>query len=846
MIDFILNNQNVTASHDETLWQVAKRHGETLPHFCFNDRLDYEAKGNCRACVVEIEGERTLAPSCCRYPTQGMNVQTQSPRAVTSREQVAAMLQATPEPIFDTSHPAILVNHAACIACGLCVQACRDVQHNDVIGLSFRGSEVKITFDLGDDMGASTCVACGECVEVCPTKALLPATLPLEADKTIDTLCPYCGVGCQTKAFVKEDKIIKIEGRNGPANRNRLCVKGRFGFDYIHHEDRLTTPLMRVNNVLTPVSWETALARIAKEFAPLKPHEIAGFGSAKCSNEEAYLFQKLMRQGFRTNNVDHCTRLCHASSVAALMEGLNSAAVSAPFTDALYADCIIVIGARPSENHPVAATFIKEAASKGAKLYVLDPRGQSQGLSRYATRTLNFTPSSDVALLNAMIHVIITENLIDEGYINAHTLGFAEIITATRETTPEAMSPLCGIAPQIIREVARTYATAKASLIFWGMGVSQSIHGTDNARCLITLALITGQIGREGTGLHPLRGQNNVQGASDAGLIPFAFPDYQAVDNTQNQAIFQEAWGVTLPAQRGLTVVEIIDAVYEGQIKAMYIAGENPAMSDPDQAHVKAALTKLPFLVVQDIFLTETAQFADVVLPASAHAEKTGTYTNTNRQVQLARACVPSPGEAKSDYEITTLIANAMGLNWHYTHPREIFTEMAALMPSLQGITWERLEREEVATYPQDKAVIFDEGFPTQTGKAKLVATSVTPPNETIDKAFPFVLTTGRLLEHWHTGAMTRRANVLDALESEPHVSLHPLDAASYPARVKISTRRGHLTLKVRQDKDLPRGMAFIPFAFHEAAANLLTNPALDPFGKIPEFKYAAAKIEGV
>jgi formate dehydrogenase major subunit len=770
------------------------------------------------------------------------------------------------------------VNLDACINCGLCVRACREVQVNDVIGMAYRGAGAKIIFDFDDPMGESTCVACGECVQACPTGALMEADLLDEAgsrtqyeDRSVDTLCPYCGVGCQTKVHVKDDKILYIDGRDGPANEQRLCVKGRFGFDYINHPSRLTKPLIRRDDapkawdmqlvdgdhgrIFREASWDEALARAAGGLKSIKeghgPGALAGFGSAKGSNEEAYLFQKLVRVGFGTNNVDHCTRLCHASSVAALMETIGSGAVTAPFMAVADSDCIIVIGARPAQNHPVAATYLKQAAKKGAKLIVMDPRRQA--LSRYADWHLQFKPGQDVALLNAMIHTIVEEELYDLQYVQANTEGFDDLKDKISAFSPEAMEEVCGIEATTIREVARCYATSEASLIFWGMGISQHIHGTDNARCLITLSLITGQVGRPGAGLHPLRGQNNVQGASDAGLIPMLFPDYRPVQDQEIHDQMAQFWGSELDPKNGLTVVEIVNAIHDNEIKAMYIMGENPAMSDPDQTHARQALAMLEHLVVQDIFMTETAWHADVILPASAHAEKTGTFTNTNRQVQLARQVVPPPGEARQDWWLIQELAKRLGLSWNYSHPKDVFAEMKQVMPSLDNITWERLEREDAVTYPCDdpgqpgNEIIFGEGFPTASGRGRIVPASLVPPDELPDDDYPMVLTTGRLLEHWHTGAMTRRATVLDGLEPEAIAAMNDRDldrlGLSPGDWVGVETRRGSIVLKARCDRDVPEGMVFIPFCFAEAAANLLTNPQLDPIGKIPEFKFCAAKI---
>ncbi len=561
-----------------------------------------------------------------------------------------------------------------------------------------------------------------------------------------------------------------------------------------------------------------------------------------------------MRTGFGTNNVDHCTRLCHASSVAALMEGVGSGAVSATFNECKNSEVIVVIGANPTENHPVAATFFKQAAKRGATLIVMDPRGQA--LKRHATHMLQFRNGTDVAMLNGILNTIVDEKLYDEQYIQTYVEGFSQFAEAVKDFTPEEMAPICGIEADVLKTVARKFARAKSAIIFWGMGVSQHTHGTDNARCLIALSLITGQIGRPGTGLHPLRGQNNVQGASDAGLIPMFFPDYKSVEAPDIRAKYEQAWGTKLDPQKGLTVVEIMDAVHHDVIKGMYIMGENPAMSDPDLNHAREALAHLEHLVVQDLFLTETAVYADVILPASAWPEKDGTVTNTNRQVQMGRQALPLPGAAKHDWWLIQEIGRRIGLAWNYKGPDEIYTEMASLMPSLDNIAWERIAREDSVTYPADapdqpgRDVVFDQGFPRPGGFGKLVAAKLTPPDEVPDHEYPFILTTGRQLEHWHTGAMTRRATVLDALEPSAVASFSRGTFARLGFApgdmVRVTTRRGTVELTARQDDAVPDGVVFIPFAFVEAAANLLTNPKLDPFGKIPEFKFCAARVEPV
>ena len=899
---FTLNGKTVEAIGDETILQAAKREGIEIPHLCYKD--GYRPDGNCRACMVEIDGERVLAPSCCRQPSEGMKVSSDNERAVHSQKMILELLlsdmpdqgqspysndseldywadklsvkqprfESREQPEADLSHPAIAVNLDACIQCTRCVRACREEQVNDVIGYANRGHHSAIVFDFDDPMGDSTCVACGECVQACPTGALMPADNVglIEPDKQVESVCPYCGVGCLLTFNVKDDKIKFVDGRDGATNMSRLCVKGRYGFDYIHNPERLTKPLIRkegakktaklvdrndVHQYFREASWDEALDFAAEGLKKILnekgPSALAGFGSAKGSNEEAYLFQKLVRTGFHTNNVDHCTRLCHASSVAALLEGIGSGAVSNQVEDGSDAEVMIIIGSKPTVNHPVAATWLKNGSKRGQKLIVIEPYRSE--LARHASHFLQIRPASDVALLNGMMHVIISEGLQNDDYISKYTEGFEAIKENVKDFTPEVASQICGIDPDTIREVARTYAKADTAIIFWGMGISQHIHGTDNTRCLIALALMTGQIGRKSTGLHPLRGQNNVQGASDVGLIPMVYPDYQPVNNENVRKSFESLWGTELDPKPGLTVVEIMNAVHDGKLTGMYIMGENPAMSDPNLNHAREALAMLEHLVVQDIFLTETAGFADVVLPASAFPEKTGTFTNTDRRVQLGRQAVNPPGDAKQDLWIIQELARRIGLDWNYNDASDVFSEIRKAVPSMSGITWQRLEQEDSLTYPLEnegdpgEPVIFIDGFPTENGRAKFVPATPSKADELPDNDYPFVLITGRQLEHWHTGSMTRSASKLDEIESAATICLHPEDMKEYGiefgSNVTVESRRGKVTARVRADEGLQRKNVFIPFAYNEAAANLLTNEALDPFGKIPEFKFCAVKV---
>ncbi|MBI2751353.1 MAG: formate dehydrogenase subunit alpha [Burkholderiales bacterium] len=974
-LEFTLNGQTIQAEAGETILKAAERQGVEIPRLCFTDGL--RADGNCRACVVEIVGERVLSPSCCRSVTPGMVVQTDSERALKSQNMVVELLlsdmpdvgyrwndaddvvaraaglgdapgssyvsfaasKSSPgsspnpaesglscvvgqhgelsewasrmgvsvrpalaalrrsQPAADLSHPAMAVNLDACIQCTRCVRACREAQVNGVIGYTHRGAHSQIAFDLGDAMGLSSCVACGECVQACPTGALSAKTQigSQAVDRKVDSVCPFCGVGCLITYNVKDNVIVSVDGRDGPANHGRLCVKGRFGFDYVHNPQRLTVPLIRKPGVpkdpaalqslnrntadwsaiFREATWDEALALAAGGLKDLRdthgPKSLAGFGSAKGSNEEAYLFQKLVRTGFGSNNVDHCTRLCHASSVAALLEGVGSGSVTNQVGDVEHSDLIFVIGSNPSNNHPVAATWIKNAVQRGARLVLADPRGTDLGV--HAWRTLQFRADTDVALLNALIHTIIEEDLVALEFIEQRATNFEALKENVKGYSPEAMAPICGIPAETLREVARAYATSKASMILWGMGVSQHVHGTDNVRCLIALATVAGQIGKPGSGLHPLRGQNNVQGASDAGLIPMMYPNYQRVTDKAAHDWFEQFWDTKLDNQPGYTVVEIMDKILAPdsdahKVRGMYIMGENPAMSDPNLNHTRHALASLSHLVVQDIFMTETAWLADVVLPASAWPEKTGTVSNTDRMVQLGKKAITPPGQARADLWIVQQIARGMGLDWSYENDsalrntdegyhgvERVYEEMRqAMHAAIGGITWERLQAQSSVTYPchntddPGEPIMFHDRVATPDGRIHLVPADIIPANERPDADYPFVLITGRQLEHWHTGSMTRRSAVLDAIEPTATASLcgHDLLALGLqPGDVMtVRSRRGEVTLQVRQDDGTPVGAVFIPFAYHEAAANLMTNPALDPFGKIPEFKYCAVAIQ--
>ena len=915
----------VTVPSGTTIFTAAKEAGIEIPVLCHDER--YDPVGVCRMCAVDVGG-RVLAAACVRPCEEGMEVTTGGEKVERQRKVLTELLMADQPDVdpketttgdnllltlarryetghaerlpqargrgADDSNPVISVNHDACILCDRCVRACDDIQGNDVIGRTGKGYATRIAFDLDDPMGESTCVTCGECVAACPTGALVNKPIrgvpiqPREALKPVDTVCPYCGVGCALTYHVDEERgaIAFAEGRDQPGNQGRLCVKGRYGWDYAASAQRLTTPLIRVSYPKGPLSadvkgegrgrkrpggivdydevlphfreatWEEALDLAASRLKEIHDRDgsgaIAGFGSAKCSNEEAYLFQKLIRAGFGTNNVDHCTRLCHASSVAALLEGVGSGAVSTTYGDIINADVAILAGTNTTANHPVASSFFKQARRRGTKLIVVDPRRER--VADHADVFCQIKPGTDVAFYNGVLHEVIRLGLVDRDFIRDRVTNYGELAKLVKQYPPERAAQICGVDAAVIREVARLWGEAGAGVIYWGMGISQHTTGTDNARCLIAMCAITGHVGKPGAGLHPLRGQNNVQGASDAGLIPMMFPDYQRVDNEAAQEKFRAAWGRELDARPGLTVTEIVGSALKGGVRGMYMMGENPFLSDPNVNKVRKALAALEFLVVQDIFLTETAEFADVILPATSFLEKDGTYTNTDRRVQIGRKVLDPPGQARPDWEIIRAIATRIGLPMEYDAVSDVFDEMVALSPAYTGLEYGnlgpvgKLYPNPDPEHSDGTVVLFGESFATGDGKAHLVPAEWMPAKELPDAEYPFVLNTGRLLEHWHTGSMTRRSFALDAIQPSAMVFVSEADAAAMGIAdgdfVRVTSRRGSIEVAAKVSHRETPGSCFIPFHFREAAANLLTIDEIDPFGKIPEFKFCAVRIE--
>ncbi|MEM3207281.1 MAG: formate dehydrogenase subunit alpha, partial [Halobacteria archaeon] len=775
----------------------------------------------------------------------------------------------------DPSNPAIVFDPAACILCHRCVRACDDIQVNEVIGLRGRGSEAAVIFDYGDPMGRSSCVSCGECVQVCPTGALLEKTVadlaaPVSEER-VRSVCGYCGVGCALDYHVAtiegQPAITRVHGADdGPANRGRLCVKGRFGWTYALHPERLTAPLIRregvprgpldgrpVSGVFREATWEEALGLVARRLREIReahgPDALAGFSSAKCTNEENYLFQKFVRAVLGSPHIDHCTRLCHSSSVYALQTSLGSGSMSNSIDDIPEADLLIVTGSNTTENHPVIATFLKQAAKRGSKLVVVDTR--SIPLARHADLLLQIRPGTDVALYNGLMHLVLKLGLEDREFIEKHTEGFEALKRTVRRYTPERVSRVTGVPVADLKRAARAIGEADRVAVCWGMGVSQHTTGSDNSFSLINLILLTGNLGRPGVGLNPLRGQNNVQGASDMGAIPMYYPGYQPAESPEVRERFASAWGAAPLPGRGLTVTEIVDAVGRGQIRGLYVMGENPLLSDPNLRHAEESLRAIDFLAVQDIFLTETAEYADVVLPAASGLEKDGTYVNTDRRVQLGRAVLEPPGQARQDWEILLDLCARLGSPQPYKGPEEIHEEVRRVVPEFAGITYPRVAERGLQwpcpseEHPGTPFLYAGRAVP---GRAKFVPAEFAPARELPSRDYPFVLNTGRYLEHWHTGTMTRRADALEAIAPEPRADMNPADLRRVGLkdgdRARVASRRGEVVLKVRAHSGVRPGTVFLPFHYREAAANLLTIDALDPHAKIPEFKFCAVRVE--
>ncbi len=895
-----INEREVTAKKGETVLEAALGAGIYIPTLCYDP--DLKPYGGCRLCMVEIEGMRGLVSSCTTPATDGMVVHTETERVNRSRRitmeliianhhgdcltcaknqdcellKIARYLGIEQEHIdrlrksvqvlpLDKSHPAFIRDPNKCILCGKCVRACHEIAVVGAIDIAFRGNAAKIATFGDKPIAESICKSCGECVARCPTGALVPKweKPPVEEVKTI---CAYCGVGCSIYLGVRDNKIVSVRGdTEGLANKGSLGVKGRWGYDFLSHPERLTTPLIRipgttrgvghngkVHEIFREAGWDEALGLVANKLLELKQDHgadsIAALSSAKCTNEDNYAMQKFVRVVIGTNNIDHCARLCHASTVVGGIAAFGQGAMSNSYSDFEKTELFFVIGSNTTECHPVIGAIIKRRIKfDGAKLIVADPR--SIELGEYATAKLRHKPGTDVALINGLMHVIIRDGLENRGFIRERTEGFEDMRQLVQRFTPEVVEAITGVPQADLEAAARLFGEVKSACILYGMGITQHTTGTDNVKSVANLLLLTGNIGREGTGFSPLRGQNNVQGACDMGALPNVYPGYQKVDDPVVRMKFETAWEAKLSDHTGLTVTEVANAILRGDIKGLYIMGENPMLSEPHLEHTRQAMEKLEFLVVQDIFLSETAWLADVVFPAAAFAEKDGSFTNTERRIQRVRQAVLPPGEARPDWEIISALAKKMGQPLGYQNASRIMEEIASLTPIYGGVFFDRLERGDLQWPCPDAAhpgtsFLYQDGFAR--GRGKFHAVDYIPPAESISRGFPLVLTTGRVLEHWHTGTMSRRSNVLSELNPNGVVEMSPSDAVKLGLiegdSIVVASKRGKVEAPLHITEELPPGVVFMPFHWHEAAANILTNDALDPVAKIPEYKVAAVK----
>ena len=894
-VTLTIDGKQVIVPAGTTILKAALTVDIDIPHLCYDPNLDLEPTSSCRLCLVEIEGGKAPVTACSHAVAPNMVITTNSQKLQDIRRMVIEFLLSdhphdcltcekdgacalqkyayqlgVKAPSFDSESvpvdpvqdgPAIIYDRSKCILCARCVEVCHNVQVTGAIDYLGRGFDTRIALPPGQTREMSVCTECGNCIDVCPTGALSYAGAMGQGRtwelRRIATICPYCGCGCTIVLHIRGDQIIQVTGEPGlGVSDGRLCVKGRFGFDFVGHPERLTDPLIRRDGELQPASWDEALDVVAERLGHIRdehgPDAVGGLASAKCTNEENYIMQKFMRAVIGTNNVDHCARLCHASTVAGLARAFGSGAMTNSIEDFDVADCVFVIGSNTTECHPIIGSAIKRAATqRGAKLIVADPR--SIELTEFAVLHMQQKNGTDVALINAMMHVIIEEGLQDKTFVEERTEDFDLLAKAVEPYTPELGERLTGVPAEDIRIAARTYAGAEAASIVYSMGITQHTTGTDNVLSLANLAMLTGNVGRPGTGVNPLRGQNNVQGACDLGSLPNVYSGYQKVDDPDVRAKFEAAWKPAdgLSPKPGLTVVEMINAADAGTLKALYIMGENPMLSDPDVNHVEAALKALDFLVVQDIFLTETAQLADVVLPAATFAEKDGTFTNTERRVQRVRKGLEPPGQARIDWQITCDLARRMGYAMAYDNVAQIQDEIAELTPIYGGITYDRLEKGALQWPCPDRdhpgTPYLHKGRFSR-GLGKFHPVEFIEPRELPDHEYPFVLSTGRILQHFHTGTMSRRSAVLDELVSVGVVEVHPTDAERLGAvegdRLRISSRRGHIEIPARVSERVAPGSVFLAFHYREAPANRLTIAALDPVAKIPEFKVCAVKIE--
>ena len=862
LVNVTIDGRPVAVPQGASALEAINAMGISVPQLCKDP--DQKARGACRTCLVQIEGMRGFPASCTTPCTDGMQISVDAPEVQRIRQGVLALTDAMQHKDVappDTSNAFFALDMQQCILCGRCVTACDEVQHIGAISLLGRGSAMKIGTFEDEPIRQSICTSCGSCFAACPTGAIYARKQRPEPVRQVDTTCPYCGVGCGIKLDVAESNRL-VRSDDEPSNdssQGMLCVKGRFGFEFVNHRDRLKTPLIRRNGGLEEATWDEALDLVADRFVEYR-RAFGALASAKGTNEDAYVMQKFARSVMDTNNIDHCTRLCHSPSVHAMLQSLGSGATSNSYVDYENAGCLMVVGSDSSSNHPVITVRFRRAVKRGAVLIVVNPKWTE--LNYYADIWLRQRPGTDVALFNGLAYVLLDEGLADMDFIRDRTEGFSEWAEVVREYSPGIASEITGVPEQDIVSAARAFARPpfSGSCMIWGMGVSQHSNGTANAHGVINLALAAGMAGKPGNGISPLRGQNNVQGCGDAGCIPDNLPGYQAL-SAENRARFAQAWGHMTEQPAGLTVTAMVEAAGRGELKALYVVGENPFLDEANLSHAQHAMRNLEFLVVQDIFLQETAQAAHVVLPAASFAEKEGTFTNSERRIQRVRRAIPEVGGSRPDWDITCDIARRvsrrLGMDeaqFAYVGPAHIFDEMARLTPIVAGVSHARLDREGGIQWPCLSADhpgtpnLYTENFPRPNGLARLTPVRQGPAAiELPDDEYPIVLNTGRVLYHWHGGTMTTRVDGLVDMVPQVEATINPDDADTYGVRdgsaVRVSSRRGSIVCRARVNAEVARGELFMPFvSLQGAAANFLTNNVYDPNG-MPEYKVCAVKI---
>ncbi len=884
-VNFTIDGIKVTSTKGKTILEAALENNIYIPNLCHHE--DLKPAGVCRMCLVEVSGRKPVV-ACMTPAEEGMKVTSENSHINMVRKMTLSLLLANHEGDCltcskegkcklrelssyvgisdedmdrlrhssrnikkDESNPFFTIDMNKCILCGICVRTCAEIQGDSAIDYGFRGYDTVVSTLGNEDIVDSICVSCGECVVRCPTGALTVKDYKPPA-REVRTTCTYCGVGCGVVLGVRGDTIINVEGdRDNIVNQGHLCVKGRFGYSFVNHPDRLTKPLIKKNGDLVESTWDEALDLIACKLGGYESHEMAVLSSAKITNEENYVVQKFARAVLGTNNVDHCARLCHAPTVAGLAQSFGSGAMTNSINEIPGAASMFAIGTNTTSAHPVIAAKMKEAVRNGAKLIVANPKEIE--LCKFADVFLQHKPGTDVPLMMGMARVIIDEGLEDKSFIKEGTENYETFRKSLEDYDLEFVEMTTGVPADKIKKAARIYATNKPGGIFYAMGITQHTHGTDNVLATSNLALLTGNIGIESAGVNPLRGQNNVQGACDLGALPNVYPGYQKVTDMDAKKKFEAAWNCTLDYNNGLTHVEIFDAIDKGKVKALYQVGENPVLSEADANHVKKALEKIDFYVVQDIFLTESAMYADVVLPAASFAEKDGTFTNTERRVQRVRKVIPPIGESKSDWLIVSELAKRMGApGFEFRNSSEIMDEINRVTPSYAGITYDRIEENGLqwpcTSLDHEGTVYLHSGeFKTPTGKGRFMPLEYRESDELPDKEYPLILTTDRSLYHYHTSTMTRRVDGLNVLHEEELMMINPSDSGKLGIedmeRVKIASRRGSTEVRAKVTDICPPGLVSMTFHFFESPANELTNAALDPLAKIPETKICAVKV---